>query len=218
MQIGLLITCPEHDDATAYLSYFSKKIIEESEKKLIKVKRIGEKDLNMDNFSDILKQLDYRLIVLNGHGSYDSIFGHKKNVIVQVGKNEFLLKERIVYARSCNAGVKLGPECMKNSKNGCFIGYELPFIFFMDSKWTTKPNNDKIAKLFLEPSNLVPISIIKGRAAFEAHDNSKKQMLKTMNHLLTTAKEQETPFYLEALWNNYLGQVICGNDKAALET
>ena len=44
MQIGLLITCPEHDDATAYLSYFSKKIIEESEKKLIKVKRIGEKD------------------------------------------------------------------------------------------------------------------------------------------------------------------------------
>ena len=178
MQIGLLITCPEHDDATAYLSYFSKKIIEESEKKLIKVKRIGEKDLNMDNFSDILKQLDYRLIVLNGHGSYDFIFGHKKNVIVQVGKNEFLLKERIVYARSCNAGGKLGPECMKNSRNGCFIGYELPFIFFMDSKWTTKPNNDKIAKLFLEPSNLVPISIIKGRTAFEAHDNSKKQMLK----------------------------------------
>ncbi len=28
--------------------------------------------------------------------------------------------------------------------------------------------------------------------------------------------EQETPFYLEALWNNYAGQVIHGNKKAKL--
>ena len=57
---------------------------------------------------------------------------------------------------------RLGPECMKKTKEGCFIGYNLPFVFFMDEKWTTNPNNDKVAGLFLEPSNLVPISIIEG--------------------------------------------------------
>ena len=134
---------------------------------------------------------------------------------MKVGENEKLLKEKITYARSCNAGLILGSECMKETTNGSFIGYNLPFVFYMDPKWTTKPHNDKIAKLFLEPSNLVPISIIKGHTALEAHNNAKKQMLRIMDKLLKES-EQETHFYLEALWNNYNGQVIFGNTETKL--
>ena len=217
MQKGLIITCPEHDDATAYLTYFSEDIIDEAEKKPLRSKKVSYNELNIGDFSKILTKLDYKLVVLNGHGSHDSIFGYKQNVIIQLGKNDYLLKERLVYARSCDAGAELGPECMEHTKEGCFIGYNLPFVFYMDSKWTTKPNNDRIARLFIEPSNLVPISIIKGHSAVESHNNAKKQMLKTMNKLIKEGKkEQETPFYLEALWNNYLGQVIYGNMEAKL--
>ena len=216
MKQGLLITCPEYDDATAYLTYFSKTILEVASNKSLKTKRIKEKELNIKSFSKIIKKLDYRLIVLNGHGSPDSIFGYKKNLIVKFGKNDKLLKERIVYARSCNAGLILGSECMNGTKKGCFIGYNLPFIFYMDQKWTTKPHNDKVAGLFLDPSNLAPISIIKGHTTLEAHNNAKNGMLKTMKKLLKGQQEEETLFYVEALWNNYSGQVISGKGEAKL--
>jgi hypothetical protein len=216
MQKDLLITCPEHDDATTYFTYFSKEIIDEATKKSLKNKQINDEELNEVNFSEILKKLQYRLVVLNGHGSSNTIFGYKNNPIIQIGKNDHLLKERIVYARSCNAGLKLGPTCMKNTKEGCFIGYILPFIFYMDAKWTTKPHNDKIAGYFLNPSNMIPISVIKGHSTFKAHQNSKKQMLKTMSKLMKGEQLEETSFYLEALWNNYSGQVICGNKKTKL--
>lgn len=216
MQKGLIITCPKHDDTTEYLTYYSKEIIEEAENRGLKVKEVEDKNLNIQDFSKILKNIDYKLVTLNGHGSPNSIFGYKNSVIIQMGENESLLKERMVYARSCNAGSFLGIECMKNSKEGCFIGYQLPFVFFIDSKWSAKPHNDNVSKLFLEPSNIVPISLIKGHSAVEAHDHSKKQMLKVINKLLTSKQEQETPFFIEALWNNYLGQVVHGNKEARL--
>ena len=65
------------------------------------------------------------MIIFNGHGSDTAIAGHKDSVIVESGVNDFLLKERITYARSCHAGKILGRECMKNNKEGCFIGYEV---------------------------------------------------------------------------------------------
>lgn len=216
MQSGLIVTCPTHDDATAYLTHFSKSVISEAIEKSLKNKIIENKELNIDSFTKILNKLDYKLIFINGHGSEDSIFGYKDNIILKLGTNDKLIKERIVYARSCHAGITLGPECMKNTREGCFIGYTLPFIFYMDEKWTTKPNNDNIAKLFLEPSNLIPISIIKGHSTLEAYNNSKRQMLKIMNKLMKNNDEQETPFYLEALWNNYIGQDIFGNNEAKL--
>ena len=216
MQKGLIITCPEHDDATSYLTYFSKNIISQAVLNRLKNKQISDQNLNFNDFSQIIEKLDYKFLVLNAHGSSEAIFGYKDNIIIQLGKNEALLKDRIIYARSCNAGGKLGSECMKNTRKGCFIGYQLPFIFYMDTKWTAKPSNDNAAKLFLEPSNLIPISIIKGHSGIEAHDHAKRQILKTMNKLMAGKQEQETPFYLEALWNNYIGQVIHGDETARL--
>ncbi len=216
MQKGLLITCPEHDAATAYLSFYSKFIIEEASKKSLKIKVVKSESLNMKDFSKIMKKVDYKLVVINGHGSPASILGHKKNIIINSGENSDLLNDRITYARSCDAGSILGPECMENSKSGSFIGYDVSFIFFVDQKWSVKPSNDHVARLFLEPSNVVPISLIKGNTAMESHDNAKKHILKTMNKLIKEGKERETPFYLAALWNNYCGQVIFGNTEAKL--
>jgi len=212
----MIITCPEYDDATSYLTHFSQKIIDQAEKKQLKHKKIRDENLNLSDFSKILEKLDYRLLVLNGHGSPDSVYGYKNELIVKLGKNDSLVRERLIYARSCSAGLKLGPAAMKQSRNGCFIGYNLPFIFYMDSRWTAKPHNDNIAKLFLEPSNLVPSSLIKGQTTLSAHSNAKQRMLKNMKKLIQGNQEEETPFYIEALWNNFLGQVIYGSQKARL--
>lgn len=214
MQKGLIITCPKHDDTTEYLAYYSKTIIKEAEEKNLKVKEVCNELLNQKDFSNLVTKLDYQLIVFNGHGTVDSIFGYKDNILIRVGENEHILKERIIYARSCHAAKVLGMECTKETSGGCFIGYNLPFVFFIDRRWSTKPGNDNTAKLFLIPSNSIPISLIKGNLGTEAHENSKKQMLKNINKLLESKSEPETLFLIKGLWNNYLGQVILGNGSA----
>ena len=61
---------------------------------------------------------------------------------------------------------------MKNDREGCFIGYKLPFMFYIDERWRSNPHKDNVAPIFLEPSNLVPISLIKGNSALQAHEKS----------------------------------------------
>jgi len=105
---------------------------------------------------------------------------------------------------------------MKNNKEGCFIGYKLPFVFFIDERWSAKPNNDNTARLFLEPSNSIPISLIKGNSAIESHDNSRRAIIKNMKKILRNEKEPGIDSLLAGLWNNFNGQVIYGNKEAKL--
>ena len=214
MNKGMIITLPRNDYVTEYISQFSSEIIDEADKKGINVKKLKDKQANRREFETVVKKLNYKLIILNGHGSDKSIEGQNE-VLVECKINDSILRERITYARSCNAGKVLGKSCMKNNKKGCFLGYELPFMFYIDENWISTPKRDKIAPLFLEPSNLVPISLIKGNSAFHAHENSKKQLLKNINKVLRNGSK-ESFLFAEALWNNYTGQVLIGNDSASL--
>jgi len=218
MERGLIITLPNFDDATSYLAYYSKEILVEIIKRgNIKIKEISNKqDLTMKYFSEVIRKLNYNFIIFNGHGEEDSIYGYKDEILIKVGFNEELLKERIVYARSCNAGMILGPKTMKNNKEGCFIGYTLPFVFFIDQKWSAKPNNDNTARIFLEPSNLLPISLIKGNSTGESNNRSKRAIIKNMKNILKNEKEPGADSLLAGLWNNYIGQVLIGNENAKI--
>lgn len=214
MKKGIIITLPRHDDETEYISKFSEVIIKEATDKSIIVKSINDKDANKRNFEKIVKKLDYKMIVFNGHGTEKCIQGYKNEILVESGVNEDIIADKIIYARVCNAASVLGRTCTKDN-NGCFIGYELPFMFYIDTRNTFNPLNDSTSRLFLEPSNLVPISIIKGNTTKEAHENSKKAILKNINKLLRN-KDKESYFIAEAMWNNYIGQVIFGDELATL--
>lgn len=208
----MIITLPRCDDATEYLAFYSQEIIKKADSRNLKTKDLKDSKVNFSNFNKILEKLNYNLIVINGHGSVDCIYGHKHEILVKVGENEEILKDRIVYARSCEAASQLGVECVKSSQ-GCFIGYNIPFVFFMNPKWSANPHNDNVAKLFLSPSNLVPISLIKGNSAEESDENSKKQMLKNMKSIIKNKSEPGANLILEGLWNNFKGQVVLGNKE-----
>ncbi len=215
MNKGLVITLPRWDNVTEYLSQFSDQILREADDKGVKYKTLDGKDANKANFEKVVNNLDYNFVVFNGHGSPSSIKGHKNEVLVEVGDNEHLLKGRIVYARACEAGVVLGKSCIEKDKNGCFIGYSFPFVFWADREWDSVPQKDEIARLFLEPSNMVPISFIKGHTAGEAHKNSKLHILKSLKKEIKR-NTKDTPLIVEGLLNNYYGQVLLGNDDASL--
>ncbi|MGD9276235.1 MAG: hypothetical protein PVJ67_03620 [Candidatus Pacearchaeota archaeon] len=215
MKKGILLTAPRHDIVTEYLSIFSAPIEDVCRKKNVFCKTLKGKSVNKEEFTRAMNKLDCKMVFLNGHGSEEAIAGHKDEIIVTAGENEEILKERIVYARSCEAASILGEKIIKNS-NGCFIGYTLPFEFYYNENWVGNPIKDKTAKLFLESSNLVPLSIIKGNSSEEAHNRAKKQMLKNIKKVLRT-KTKESFAIAESLWNNYLGQTILGNKKIYLK-
>ena len=215
MNRGIIITLPRNDYVTEYISDSSKDIIIAANKKGIQIKLLKDKDASRKHFEKAIKKLDYKMIIFNGHGTEDAIFGNKNEVLVKSGVNDDLLKERLIYARTCDAARVLGEECMRNTKTGCFMGYKLPFMFYIDERRISNPHKDAIAPLFLMPSNLIPISLIKGNTAYQANEKSKKQTMKNINKLLRKG-DNESFWLAGALWNNYSGQVMIGNESAIL--
>jgi len=213
MEKGLLITLPRSDDVTEYLAVFSEPIISECKQRGIKFKILAKENANKKNFESNIKALDYNLIVMNGHGAINCITGHKEEKIISVEDNEHLLCDRITYARSCWSASGLGKSCMKNNKTGCFIGYNIPFMFLININWITNPIKDNLARVFFEPSNLVPIGLIKGQTANQANENSKRSMLKSIKKALIKG-DNDSQIIAETLWNNYFGQVLIGNSEA----
>lgn len=214
MKKGILLTAPRHDIITEYLSVFSVPIENSCNEKGIICKTLKDESANKKEFEKTIKKLNCNFVVLNGHGSEEAIAGHKNEILIKAGENENILNERIIYARSCEASSVLGRKIVENSE-GCFIGYSLPFEFYFDENWVGNPIKDNTAKLFLDSSNLVPLSLIKGNSSKESHERAKKQMLKNIKKVLRT-KSKESFAIAESLWNNYLGQEILGNQESKI--
>jgi len=215
MKTGILMTLPRSDDVTEYLFVFSQPIIRACNKKRIRIKTLIQNNATRDKFESIIGRLNYNTIIFNGHGYPNSILGHKNVELIKLGENESILKDRITYSRTCWSVLGIGKKCIENSKKGCFIGYNIPFMFFMDSNWTTNPVKDNTAKVFFDTSNKIALALIKGNTTQEAHDNSKKSMLKEINKALKK-KDKDSKAIAQVLWNNYCGQKLLGNQNARL--
>lgn len=216
MDKTLLISRPMYDDGTEYLSAYSINIIKTAKENNFFIKDLIRENANKLEIEKFLKKKKCNLIFLNGHGEEDKIYGNKDEVIFSE-ENVELLKNKIVYARACSAGKKLGKQIVEDSE-GCFIGYKFPFYFWTEDKWSTKPLNDKSASLYLNPSNEIMNQFIKGKTALEADKISKKMMIENMNRLLVLKdkNQPEAMNMLQCLWTNYKGQVLLGNKNAKI--
>jgi len=214
MERGIIITLPRYDEVTEYLSLYSYQIEDAANENGIEIKSLRNNEANKREFEKVINKLDYNMIIFNGHGSASSIEGNKE-IIIEMGINDSLIKDRIVYARSCHAALVLGKKCTENTREGCFVGYDRPFQFYVNIQWTGSPLKDNIARLFLEPSNLLPISMIKGNPAGSANENSKKSILKNIKKILRN-NDEDSYKIAEALWNNHEGQIVLGNPEVKL--
>ena len=143
----LLVTRPNHDETTNYLSYWAKKIIVEAEKKNFRVLDLEGKKANPKDFSGRVNKINPEIVFLNGHGSPDVISGHDNIPLISVNDNESLLRNCITYALACSAAKKVGKSIVKAGSNS-FIGYSEDFIFLHQVDKTTRPLEDKTAALF----------------------------------------------------------------------
>ncbi len=209
----LLVTRPKYDDGTQYLSAYALEILKKVKGQIL-TKDFEGKEANKENVEKYVKSKNPKLLFLNGHGNECEICGHKDKAIFSL-TNVNLLKNKIIYARACFSANVLGQEAVKNS-SGCFIGYVYPFSFWMDGERSTTPLKDKVAGMFLNPSNEIILSLLKGKTAKKSDEKSKQMMISNMKEILAMEQKNElgATGMLQILWDNYEGQVVLGNENA----
>ncbi len=217
MNKAILITRPDHDLITTYLYQWSEYVINLARMKNIKVLDLSGKKANEKNFTSYIVKNNPILIFFNGHGSADVITGYDNEPLVSIDKNEKLLEKKIVYARSCDAAENLGELCIKNNTL-VFIGYKKKYSICYSDASVNQPLHDAIAKLFIAPSNLIPMSFLKGNTAKDAYRKSQESMARNFSFMLSTKATQAQKDAAPYLWSNKKYQVLLGNPNASMNT
>ena len=103
----IIVTRPQHDVTTKYLSCWAGEIINFAKKKGIEVCDLAREKANRAEFEGRVKKIKPEAVFLNGHGSDDCVTGHDNGVIVSTDENCGILNDKITYALSCNSGKKM---------------------------------------------------------------------------------------------------------------
>lgn len=213
MSRAILITRPNHDLITTYLFHWSGFVIKEAQKKSVKILDLRGKKANNKTFSNYIVKHEPLLVFFNGHGNTDTIMGYDNEPLVEAHKNERVLIKKIVYARSCDAASNVGELCIK-SGTLAFIGYTKKFAVGYSPSKTTTPLYDPVARLFIEPSNLIPISLLKGNIVSEAFRKSQEAMMRNFRFMLSTKASESQKDAAPYLWINRKYQVLLGDKEA----
>jgi len=211
----IIITRPEHEIVTRYLSRWSKNFIKEAEKKGYTVLDLYRDKANKKELEGRIEKLSPSFLYINGHGNESVVSGHDDMPLVSLGKNEHVLADKITYAISCCVAKKLGISVCKH-KNTTFIGYKKSFMFNARRKFLNNPTKDERAERCLNPANKVALALIKGHTAKEAVYISKKETMSKMKKLLPCADDREVQDDLTCMYWNMSHQVCLGNEDATV--
>lgn len=214
MEKSLLITRPEHDLTTRYISKWSERIIEEAKRKNIDITDLHREKANKNRVLGTLKKKAgiKMLVVFNGHGNTDMVTGHDNEPLV-TKDNAGALSAKIVYARSCQSAKVLGKDAVSNG-SVVYLGYQEDFIFLIDEDKVMKPLEDVKAALFLEPSNHVIIGLLKGHSAADANSRSKNLFRKNLEKVLAGRTSSEDRYAARFLYWDMTNQVCLGDGSA----
>lgn len=214
--MGCVLFCrPKHDDTMEYLYHYSKELVDLSKERGLKTLNHEKEKANKLNILKVIEKQKPNLIMFNGHGSPTCIFGHRDEMIISSEENPEVLSNKITYALACASAAELG---LKAKEKGAiaFIGYKFDFAIGKDPDSEAAPRRDKIAKYFLEPSNLLFSCLLKGANVGVAVKRAKKLMEENIGFLSTTDEFPEAPHYAPYLFGNYAGLITYGDSEASI--
>ena len=210
----LLITRPEHDITTRYLSRWSEKIIEEANKKGIDIIDLRRDKANRKRVIGILEKRNPDGAFLNGHGSDKFVAGNKNEIILR-DSDKKAVNSKIIIARSCKSAKGLGKKAIAHGAIA-YIGYKEDFWFSYNVEKISRPLEDKTAALFLEPSNHIVISLLKGHSIGRADNKSKELFRKNIEKLLVEGPSADNYYSMRYLYWDMTNQVCLGDQDATL--
>ncbi len=210
----LLVTRPNHDNATNYLYYWSKQVIDEAIKKKINVLDLAAKKSNRKDFLSYINKHNPKFLFLNGHGSDDSICGYDDEVLIDCSDKLIKFKNSIIVSRSCRSAKILGKVLIKNGLQA-FVGYINNYVVKVSKRKITNPLNDKIASLYLEPSNLIVSVLLKGGTVIDADKRSKRMLLANLGRVFASNSNDKEDI-ARWLYHDYCSQTIIGDINAKI--
>lgn len=210
MTSRMLVTRPNSDRTTRYISAWAEEVMEVAEQKGCAVFDLSGMRANRREFESMVKKHGPSFVFLNGHGSPGVVTGQSEEPLVVADDNEGMLKDTVTYALSCSSGKSLGPKAVEAGA-AAFIGYREEFIFLFDEAQRTRPAQDALATHFAESSNQVAISLLKGHTAREAHEQSQQSFERSIRKLLTSQTTDRESAALRYLFWNMKHQVCLGN-------
>lgn len=211
----LIVTRPQHDITTRYLSGWAGEIIIFAKKKGVEILDLAKEKANRKELEGRIDKLNPEAVFLNGHGDDSGVAGHDNENLVNINDNWHILGGRITYALSCNSGKILGQKVAEN-KETAYIGYSDEFIFVGDRRYWSRPLDDPKAKPFMESSNQVMISLLKGNSAGEASKKSKNKFRDCYAQLLSSGADPDSLQAAQCLWWDMKNQVCLGDADAKL--
>lgn len=209
----LLITRPEHDDTTHYLSNWSVKAIDLARSKGIDVLDLHRDKANKKEVEGRIEKLKPRLMVFNGHGDTDTIAGHQNQPLIKAGENEHLLNSTITYAISCSSAKSLGQKSIDSGAIS-YIGFDDDFIFAYAPALLSRPLADETAGLFLEPSQELMISLVKSNTVHESYARARTVFKEHIMKLLSSATSEDDAKMLRFLRWDFVHLKHLGDPEA----
>lgn len=197
----ILITRPDHDLTTRYISAWAEEYIDLAKTKGFTIIDLKRDRANRDSFESILKKKNPNFVIINGHGNTDEVTGYDNDTLIKINDNEDILSNKVTYALSCQSAKNLGKK-VGNIPNTTYIGYLDDFIFVYLEKYRTKPLFDNLASTFLKPSNMIPTALLKGHTTDVAVLKAKDEFSRNIKSLLksnTNSDDYSTVRYL--VWN-----------------
>ncbi len=211
----MLITLPDSSTELKYLSKWSEYLIKTAEKNGIRVIPVKGDNVNKSHIINDINSKNPRFINFNGHGSETFICGQNNEVLIQLGENDKLLKDRIIHSLTCSSATKLGVEC----KAKAYIGYNGLFFFCMDGNSLTRPLEDRFATPILDSAFEISIQIVKKKTVKEAFDHSQKKYQKWIDEYTVSESKyttEELQFILPYLYWDKTIQTFIGDTEARI--
>ncbi len=171
---------------------------------------------NKSHIANDIESKNPRFINFNGHGSETCICGQNNEILIQLGENEKLLKNRIVHSLTCESAKELGAKCEAKA----YLGYSGLFFFCMDGNSLSRPLDDRFATPILDSAFEVPIQITKKKTAKEAFEQSQKKYQKWIDEYTIRESKyttEELQFILPYLcWDKAI-QTLIGDAESKME-
>ena len=211
----ILITRPNHEVTTNYLFYWSQTIINFCVNRGSNLIDLDGKRANKTELEHVVSKTRPKLLILNGHGNEKTVTGHDNQPIVIAGKNDSLLSSAIAFVRACRCALELGPKSIKSGAKAV-IGYSDDFVFPVDDRHISNPLTDVDAGTFLEASNQVAISLLKGHTVLESNERSKGYYKKAISKFSNSDATSDQASLVPYLVWDYQHQVCLGDLQATI--
>ena len=209
-----LVTRPEHDVTTKYLSHWASVVIDIAQKKGFEVIDLYRQKAKRTELEGRIMKVSPVFIFLNGHGNDNCVTGHNNEELVITDDNHTILNGTITYALSCNSSKGLGKRVAEDS-TATYIGYDDEFIFLIGKDFISKPIEDPQARPFMESSNQLVVSLLKGHSTSDARQRAKDKYIENYHRLSSSSSDSNSLQAAQFLWWNMrnLKCLGCQNSK-----